>query len=35
MCGSNCAEMGGFEPPIPFGMPLFESGGFNHSPTSP
>ena len=27
--------MGGFEPPIPCGMPLFESGGFNHSPTSP
>lgn len=29
------AEMGGFEPPIPYGMPVFETGAFNHSATSP
>ena len=27
--------MGGFEPPIPYGMPLFESGALNLSATSP
>lgn len=27
--------MGGFEPPIPFGMAVFETAGLNHSPTSP
>ena len=27
--------MGGFGPPIPCGMPLFESGALNHSATSP
>ena len=29
------AEMGGFEPPIPCGMPVFETGALNHSATSP
>ena len=27
--------MGGFEPPMPCGMPVFETGAFNHSATSP
>ena len=27
--------MGGFGPPIPCGMPVFETGAFNHSATSP
>ena len=29
------AERVGFEPTIPCEMPLFESGAFNHSATSP
>ena len=29
------AERGRFELPIPFGMPVFETGRFNHSRTSP
>ncbi len=29
------AEAGGFEPPIPYGMPVFETGAFNHSATPP
>ena len=29
------AERGGFEPPVPFGTPDFESGTFSHSDTSP
>lgn len=33
---SRCAaEREGFEPPVPFGTPLFESGTINHSDTSP
>ena len=32
----NMAERGGFEPPIPeTGIPVFETGAFNHSATSP
>ena len=29
------AEKEGFEPPIPFGMPVFKTGAINHSATSP
>ena len=29
------AEREGFEPPVPFGTPDFESGTFDHSATSP
>ena len=29
------AERVGFEPTIPFGMPVFKTGAFNHSATSP
>ena len=29
------AERGGFEPPLAFTRPLFESGTINHSDTSP
>ena len=34
----NCitlAEREGFEPPVPYGTPDFESGTFDHSATSP
>ncbi len=31
----NMAEREGFEPSKPCGLPLFESGQFNHSCTSP
>ena len=33
--GGPKAEVGGFEPPIPCGMPVFETGAFNHSATPP
>lgn len=29
------AEAGGFEPPIPCGILVFKTSGFNHSPTPP
>ncbi|GEM_PF-4633823 len=29
------AEREGFEPPVPYGTPDFESGTFDHSATSP
>ncbi len=35
---SHCSlntERGGFEPPVPCGTPVFETGTFGHSVTSP
>ena len=32
---NNTAEEQGFEPQIPFSMPVFKTGAFNHSAISP